>query len=128
MGEARLGAGEMSGPDILIALVGPCASGKSTLGRRLRELGYTVREPAQEHSFVPELWRHMGDPDLLIFLDVGLAMIEDRGRTRWTQSGLDEQHRRLKHAWQHCDFYLSTDYLTEEQVFRRVLAFLSVDR
>ena len=72
----------MSGPDILIALVGPCASGKSTLGRRLRELGYTVREPAQEHSFVPELWRHMGDPDLLIFLDVGLAMIEDRAMKR----------------------------------------------
>ena len=118
----------MAAPDLRIALVGPCASGKSALGRRLRELGYSVREPAQEHSFVPDMWQRFVDPDLLVFLDVTLATIEARGRTRWIQSYLDEQHRRLRHARQHCDLYLSTDHLTEEEVLERVLAFLSVDR
>ena len=118
----------MPEPGPLIALVGPCASGKSTLGRRLLALGHMVREPAQEHSFVADMWERFVDPDLLIYLDVSLETIGARGRTHWTQTYLDEQHRRLRHAREHCDLYLDTDHLTEEEVLARVLAFLSVDR
>lgn len=110
-----------------LAIVGPCASGKTVLARRLRQMGYEVWEPAQEHSGVPDLWRRV-KPDLLIFLDVSLRTLEQRGRTGWSQEDLEEQHRRLAHARAHCDYYLSTDGLSEEEVCRRVLAYLSVDR
>jgi hypothetical protein len=42
----------------------------------------------------------------------------------WDQSYLDEQHRRLRHARSHCDLYLPTDGLSEQQVLDQVLAFL----
>jgi len=107
--------------------VGPCASGKTTLGRRLRELGYEVREPAQEHSGVPDLWRRRS-PDILIYLDVSLAVTRRRDRPGWPQFLWEAQQSRLAHARQHCDCYLLTDDLAPEEVCRRVLAFLSVDR
>ncbi|MEI2607989.1 MAG: hypothetical protein V9G20_05095 [Candidatus Promineifilaceae bacterium] len=56
-----------------IALVGPCSSGKSTLGRILQAQGYEVRQPAQEHSYVPDMWQKLTKPDLLIYLDVDVA-------------------------------------------------------
>jgi ATP-dependent Clp protease adapter protein ClpS len=43
----------------------------------------------------------------------------------WDQSYLDEQNHRLRHARAHCDFYLMTDDLTEDQVLARVLEFLA---
>ena len=112
----------------VIALVGPCASGKSTLGRALRELGYVVREPAQEHSFVPDMWERLSKPDVLIYLDVSLEAISRRGRLGWTRAYLDEQRQRLRHARQHADWIIRTDDLTEQEVLTQVLAFLSVDR
>ena len=41
---------------LLIGIVGPCSSGKSTLAKRLRVLGYEVREIRQEHSGEPTMW------------------------------------------------------------------------
>ena len=109
-----------------IKLVGPCASGKSVLAARLRELGYDASSAAQDHSFVPDMWQRLNPPDVLIYLDVTLDAAHQRGRVGfgWDQDYLDEQHWRLRHARAHCDLYLPTSDLAEEDVLARVLDFL----
>lgn len=109
-----------------IKVVGPCASGKSVLVTRLRELGYDAGSAAQDHSYVPDMWQRLNPPDVLIYLDVTLQAAHERGRTGsgWDQAYLDEQHWRLRHARAHCDLYLPTSDLTEAEVLARVLGFL----
>ena len=46
----------------LIAIVGVCASGKSTLAKALRERGYNARQVLQEHSYVPYMWQRITRP------------------------------------------------------------------
>lgn len=108
----------------LIAVVGPCASGKSSLVRRLKALGYDARHVAQDHSYVPDMWRRLTDPDLLIYLDAGLSTIARRRRISWGERYLAAERHRLRHARQHCDLYLPTDDLTEEEVLERAVNFL----
>ena len=109
-----------------IVVVGPCASGKSTLVGNLRPKGYMIRNCAQEHSHVPQLWLKYCRADVLIYLDAGLETIGRRqGRSDWTQTRLDEQHRRLADARRHCDLYLYTDEWSREQVADRVEMFLT---
>ena len=107
-----------------IAVVGPCASGKTVLEHRLRELGYQVTSCAQEHSYVPEMWQRISRPDLLIYLEATLSSIAERRVIDWGEEHLAEQRHRLRHAREHCDLYLQTDGLTEEEVFERVRRFL----
>jgi hypothetical protein len=109
-----------------IKVVGPCASGKSALAARLRELGYDAHSAAQDHSYVPDMWQRLNPPDVLIYLDVTLEAARQRGRigTGWDQNYLDVQHHRLRHARAHCDLYLPTDNLNEESVLAKVLRFL----
>lgn len=109
-----------------VKVVGPCASGKSSLAARLRELGYHARAAAQDHSYVPDMWRRLNPPDVLIYLDVSLAAWRQRGRvgTGWDQRYLDEQNHRLSHARAHCDLFLQTDRLEEEDVLAKVLEYL----
>jgi hypothetical protein len=108
----------------LIAVVGPCASGKSSLVQQLKAVGYNVRHVAQDHSYVPDMWRRLTDPDLLIYLDAELSTIAHRRRISWGERYLADERHRLRHARQHCDFYLATDDLTEEEVLEHVVAFL----
>ena len=108
----------------LIAVVGPCASGKSSLVRRLKALGYNARSVAQDHSYVPDMWRRITNPDLLIYLDTELSTIARRRHISWGERYLADECHRLRHARQHCDLYLSTDDLTEEEVLGRVMDFL----
>jgi hypothetical protein len=109
-----------------IKVVGPCASGKTVLAAGLRRLGYDARSAAQDHSFVPDMWQRLNPPDILIYLDVTLETARHRGRIDlgWNQKHLDEQHHRLRHARAHCDLYLVTDNLTEEEVLAQVQRFL----
>jgi hypothetical protein len=109
-----------------IKVVGPCASGKSALTARLRELGYDAHSAAQDHSYVPDMWQRLNPPDVLIYLDVTVEAARQRGHVGagWNQSYLDEQHGRLRHARLHCDFYLPTDHLSEEGVLAEVIEFL----
>lgn len=108
----------------LITIVGPCASGKSTLGERLRRQGYNVRTAAQEHSYVPSMWQ-MSNPDYLIYLDVGIDTLRRRrGSPRWSEHEWQAQQERLAHARQHADLYIATDSLSPDEVEARAKALL----
>jgi hypothetical protein len=113
-----------------VKVVGPCASGKSVLAAGLRRLGYDASSAAQDHSYVPDMWRRVDPPDVLVFLDVSLEVMHRRGRTGpgWDQEYQDQQRVRLWHARAHCDLYLPTDDLTEEEVLARVVEFLEARR
>ena len=108
----------------LVAVVGPCASGKSLLVRTLRTRGHNAREVAQEHSYVPAMWQRITQPDLLIYLDVSWKVARWRRPTGADADWWDELARRLHHARQHADLYIHTDELTPQQVLARTLAFL----
>ena len=110
-----------------IVIVGPCASGKTTLVRGLWAGGYAgARVVAQEHSGVIDLWKMRGQPDVLIYLDAQLATIAARQhRTDWTAEYLSEQLSRLSSAWTACDLYLPTDDLSPQDVLDRVVKFLT---
>lgn len=108
-----------------IAIVGPCAAGKSTLKGALLEQGYAVRMPVQEHSYVPSMWQKLSKPDLLIFLDVNLEETAvRRPKNPSPPAYYAEQQRRLAHAREHCDFYLDTSSLSPAEVREAVLTFL----
>ena len=109
----------------LIGIVGPCASGKSTLTANLKRLGYRARPIAQEHSLAPNMWQRLTKPDVLIVLDVSFAEAQRRRKMQWREEDYREQHRRLAHARAHADFYLHTDGLTPQEVAERVIAFLN---
>lgn len=108
----------------LIGVVGPCASGKTTLIANLKEFGINARHIAQEHSYVLTMWKQITDPDLLIFLDASYPDTKKRRNLNWTLEEYQEQQRRLYHARQNADLYLLTDDLTPEAVFSKVLEFL----
>jgi len=108
----------------LIAVVGPCASGKSLLVQALRERGYNVREVAQEHSYVPTMWQRITQPDLLVYLDVSWEIACQRRPTDARPDWWAELTRRLHHARQHANLYIHTDGLTSQEVLNRTLAFL----
>ncbi len=107
-----------------VVIVGVCSSGKSTLSRALKERGVSVRTCAQEHSYIPNLWQ-LRKPDVLVYLDASLHTIRRRRRPSWQQPVLDEQHRRLSHAREHCHIYVHTDGLSPQDVTSRVLTYLN---
>jgi GTPase SAR1 family protein len=109
-----------------VAVVGPCSSGKSTLTNALKAAGYEARHPAQEHSYVANMWERITQPDVLVYLDVDYANM--RARRPLTDGGpqrLAEQQHRLRHARENCDFYLDTSGLNVAEVETAVFNFLS---
>jgi len=113
-------------PPLRIAVVGPCASGKSTLVKALRAAGYDARHPAQEHSFVKDMWQRLIDPDVLIYLD--LSHEAYRARRPKDNAGpeyLAMQRERLSHAREHADLVVETSGMSAEGVREQVLAYLS---
>ncbi len=108
----------------LIKIVGPCAAGKTTLTNRLRAAGYNARQIAQEHSHVPDMWRRLHPPDVLIYLDASDATILRRRPSKTLAVTLPKQRQRLAHARAHADLIVITDDLTPDEVYRRVVDFL----
>jgi chloramphenicol 3-O-phosphotransferase len=109
-----------------VAVVGPCMSGKSELVQALREAGYQTHHVAQEHSYVPHMWRHLRQPDVLIYLDVDYEAVQARRPgISWGPERLVEQAGRLAHARAHCDLYIDTSKLTIAEVRRQALDFLT---
>ena len=106
---------------MLIVVVGPCGSGKTTLVAWLQRQGYTARAVAQEHSAIHDLWQHGGRPDVLIFLDASPATISQRRQNEFPDWLYQKQLRRLRSAREQATLYLQTDRLTAADVQRRVL-------
>ncbi len=109
---------------LLIGVVGPCASGKTTLIKNLAKHGLTGRHIAQEHSYVADMWQRLTKPDVLIFLDASYSVTIERRKLTWTIKEYNEQQYRLRHARVHASLLLQTDTMTELEVFTAVLHFL----
>ena len=106
-------------------MVGACASGKSTLVEALRQAGYEARHVAQEHSFVPAMWKKVSQPDVLLYLDVNFENIQARRPDRqFLPRDLAEQQRRLAHARSNCDLYIDTNAMRAKDVKGAALKFL----
>jgi hypothetical protein len=111
-------------PKPLVGIVGPCASGKSTLYNRLSIKGINARHIAQEHSYVPAMWEIITQPDVLVFLAVSYLMTIQRSNLDWTILEYQEQLYRLRHADEHADLHIDTDNLSPESIERLVISFL----
>ena len=110
--------------ELLIGIVGPCSSGKSTLVAGLKKHRVHARNIAQEHSYVKDMWQRLTDPDLLIFLQVSYRIAQIRRKLNWNLADYKEQGHRLRHARKKADFYLDTDLLTLKEVLEDVLHFI----
>ena len=110
--------------EILVGVVGPCGSGKSTLIEGLETHGYEARHIAQEHSFVPAMWRKVTNPDVLIFLEVSYPATKRRKNFNWRINEYEEQLRRLQHAYKHADLRVKTDQRSPEEILEEVLEYL----
>lgn len=108
----------------VIGIVGPCAAGKTTLIKKLSDLGISAKHIAQEHSFVPAMWELLTSPDILIFLDVSFEESMRRRKQDWDLKDYQEQHHRLRHARQNAALYLDTTNLSPENVLSQVLQFI----
>jgi chloramphenicol 3-O-phosphotransferase len=106
-----------------IVVVGPCASGKSTLVSALQALGYDAHVSGQEHSEITTLWQH-SLPDVLIALDVDISAVRDRRGDSWPEWLHDLQVRRLASASRAADLAIDTSMLSAQAVVARVVAFL----
>jgi cytidylate kinase len=111
-------------PNPLIGVVGPCASGKSTLITGLTRLGFRTRHIAQEHSYVKDMWQRLTNPDILVFLNVSYPITCQRRKLDWTEADWQEQQQRLSHARAHADLYLDTDKLSIEDVLNKAVEFI----
>ena len=118
---------EETANNLLVGIVGPCASGKSTLGQALKARGLRVRQVAQEHSYVPRMWKLLTNPDFLVFLDASFEVSTRRKNLTWSEREYEEEQRRLSHARQFCDLYLMTDRLSPEEVLQAVLRALGLE-
>jgi len=115
---------EPPGKKLLIGVVGPCGSGKSTLIAGLTQHGYTCRHIAQEHSYVQAMWQIITKPNLLIYLNSSFQTSTVRRKLNWNESDFAEQLRRLAHAREHANLLIHTDDLTPDQVLQKALNFL----
>lgn len=109
---------------MLVGLVGPCGAGKSSLAAVLKGESFATRHIAQEHSYVPDMWKRLTNPDLLIYLDVSYENTIRRRSLDWTYSEYAEQLHRLRHARQYADLVVDTNPLTLENVRLIVVEFV----
>lgn len=105
----------------LVVVVGPCASGKSTLVAGLRRLGYRAMVCGQEHSEIPTLWRHAA-PDVVVALEVDLPTLRRRRGEEWPEWLYRVQRDRLRAATAAADLRLDTSTLDRDAVLARVTA------
>ncbi|CAN5735778.1 hypothetical protein BH23CHL3_BH23CHL3_03850 [soil metagenome] len=107
-----------------VVVIGPCASGKTTLTQRLRALGFDARVCGQEHSEILELWKHM-QPDVLIGLWIDLETLRDRrSSASWAGSIYARQQHRLASGYAHADLVIDCHDIDPDEVERDVLEWL----
>ncbi len=112
---------EKVSPKPLIGIVGVCASGKTTLNAGLTALGFNCRHIAQEHSYVPTMWRRITNPDILIYLEVSYENTIARKSLNWTRDEYAQQLFRLRDAIENAHICINTDDLTPQQLIDRVV-------
>ena len=110
--------------NLLIGIVGPCGSGKSSLVAKLEARGYRCRHIAQEHSYVKYMWQRITNPDILIFLQCSFENSTSRRKLNWQIADYEEQLRRLSHAYEHAHIIIDTNSLNVDEVFARALSYL----
>ncbi len=110
-----------------IVVVGPCASGKSTLVAALRAKGYDARVSGQEHSAIAALWQ-MSHPDVLIALDATIGAVRSRRGDGWPEWLHDVQLSRLRQAIEAADIAIDTSHLGPDDVTNQVIAYLESGR
>jgi deoxyadenosine/deoxycytidine kinase len=108
----------------LIGVVGPCGAGKSTLIAGLAKEGHSARHIAQEHSYVPDMWKRITNPDLLIYLMVSYPNTIKRRKLNWTISEFEEQIKRLEHAYTNADLIIDTNQFSIDDVLDKVHHFV----
>lgn len=92
-----------------VVVVGPCASGKSTLVAVLEARGLDAYAVAQEHSDIPELWARR-QPERLIYLAVSLNTLRARRRNPfWPRWVYERQLSRLANARSRADLVIDTN-------------------
>ena len=115
----------MSDSTIKIGLVGVCGAGKTTLTNGLKPYYNNVRQIAQEHSFVPDMWQRMANPDVLIFLKASYPVTLQRKSFQWSEKEYQQQIYRLRHAFSHADIHINTDNISPKELLIIVLEYLS---
>lgn len=108
-----------------IVVIGPCASGKTTLVAGLRQLGFAAAACGQEHSEISTLWRHTS-PDVVVALEVDLETIrERRGVTEWPEWLYKAQRRRLQRAEEAAAVHIDTTTVDAAGALAIVAEFLA---
>lgn len=110
--------------NLLIGIVGPCGSGKSSLVAKLEARGYRCRHIAQEHSYVKYMWQRISNPDILIFLQCSFENSTSRRKLNWQIADYEEQLRRLSHTYEHAHIIIDTNSLNADEVFAHALSYL----
>ena len=123
-GDAMASDDSMGERPLRVAVVGHCASGKTTLVGSLRRAGYDARAVAQEHSIITWLWKH-SEPDVLIYIHVPLDTVRARRGEEWPQAVYDAQEERLADARAHADLILDSSAEGVRAMTSRTLAFLT---
>lgn len=114
----------MKKEDLIIGIVGPCKSGKTTLRDGLISRGYKGKQIAQEHSFSPSMWEKLTDPDILIFLNVSYLNSKERGKLNWKEKDYLEQLRRLSHANENANLHIETDRKNIGEVLETAIKYI----
>jgi len=106
------------GPRVVV--VGPCASGKTTLVLNLQAMGVDARVSGQEHSAIRNLWRRL-EPDVLIALDLDLETLRERRGSTWPADLYGVQHARLEGAFDSADILIDTSRTSEAVVLEAAM-------
>lgn len=107
-----------------IVIIGPCASGKTSLTIRLQHLGYDALACGQEHSEIADLWKHQ-QPDVVIGLRIGLDTLRRRRSSEWPESIYNRQMARLESGFRNADLIVDCDDLNQDMVAVRVMGWLT---
>jgi hypothetical protein len=97
-----------------IAVVGGCASGKSTVVSELKRLGRDAYIVGQEHSGVASLWAARS-PDALVYLHISFDEVKQRRGEHWPEWLYMVQQERLSEARAAADVRIDTAEHTLDQ-------------
>lgn len=110
--------------DMRIAVVGGCASGKSTVVAELQRIGYSAYIVGQEHSGVKSLWTAQS-PDAVVFLHIAFDEVKQRRGDHWPEWLYLKQQERLSEARASADIQIDTAKHSVDETIRIICDQLS---